>query len=104
MLIASIQAQYELAQATQPSSSDWTSILFQTGVVGVFMFLFLIGRIFAKSTVDDYKEQLTLERNRADNERERADKAIATLQEFAQATELTNRILTEIKNRVERSE
>lgn len=94
---------YVLAQVGQANPpADWTQVLLNSGIIGVFMVLFLIGRIFAKSTVDDLKERIEIEAKRAETERERADKADATIKAFTEPIELMNHILSEIKNRVEK--
>jgi hypothetical protein len=56
------------------------TILTGTGVAGVFCVLFICGLIFPKSVVDDLKAERDYERQRGDNERDRADTAVAAAQ------------------------
>jgi hypothetical protein len=46
----------------------------------VFCVLFICGLIFPKSVVDDLKAERDYERQRGDNERDRADAAVAAAQ------------------------
>jgi len=53
------------------------AVLTSSGVAGVFCVLFLLGLIYPKSVVDDLKAERDAQRKRADEERERADLAVA---------------------------
>lgn len=53
------------------------SVLTGSGVAGVFCILFVWGKIFPKSVVDDLKEELRETRGALEAERDRANTAVA---------------------------
>lgn len=66
------------------------SILTGSGVAGVFCVLFIFGKIFPKTVVDDLKEELKETKAALAAERDRADSSVA-------AASATRDILTAIQ-------
>jgi hypothetical protein len=86
-----------IAQASAPPPADWTTILYNTGIVGFFMALILIGRLWPSSSVEEIKKQRDLALQLAEMERQRADKGDDTIRGFASQGELITKVLTAIQ-------
>jgi hypothetical protein len=88
----------QVANLSQDPTYQWITPLVSLGGFGFLLVLLLLGRVQTKAAYDEMKEDRDAWKAACEISNQSLSSAQASLKQFADAGEVTNRLLTEIKS------